>query len=190
MKRLRACNHSIAGPVMTSTTEHSTPPDTLDSLLGIAPGSPLHTVRHARDKVALATQGSQDLFFAPTLEHNLSLNERLWVAYYATLLSLQSTLSEHYLSQLQATGAQASVLADVSASRIDLLESPRLAAILRFTRTLIESPVHGDQSALQALQHQGLSTAEIVVLAQLIAFLSYQVRLAAGLDALKSAGAV
>ncbi|RMV27783.1 hypothetical protein ALP14_01174, partial [Pseudomonas amygdali pv. myricae] len=86
-------------------------------------------------------------------------------------------------------GAQASVLADVSASRIDLLEDPRLAAILRFTRTLIESPVHGDQSALQALQHEGLSTAEIVVLAQLIAFLSYQVRLAAGLDALKSAGA-
>ncbi|RMS43984.1 hypothetical protein ALP66_01573 [Pseudomonas amygdali pv. photiniae] len=174
---------------MTSTTEHSTPPDTLDSLLGIAPGSPLHTVRHARDKVALATQGSQDLFFAPTLEHNLSLSERLWVAYYATLLSLQPTLSEHYLSQLQATGAQASVLADVSASRIDLLEDPRLAAILRFTRTLIESPVHGDQSALHALQHEGLSTAEIVVLAQLIAFLSYQVRLAAGLDALKSAGA-
>ncbi len=47
---------------MTSTTEHSTPPDTLDSLLGIAPASPLHAIRHARDKVALATQGSQDLF--------------------------------------------------------------------------------------------------------------------------------
>lgn len=174
---------------MTSTTEHSTIPDVLDSLLGIAPGSPLHAVRHARDKVALATQGSQDLFFDPALAHNLSLNERLWVAYYATLLSAQPTLSGYYLAQLQAAGAEANVLADVDASQIDLLEDQRLAAILRFTRTLIESPVHGDQSALQALQHQKLSTAEIVVLAQLIAFLSYQVRLAAGLGALKSAGA-
>ncbi|KAA8697867.1 CMD domain protein [Pseudomonas caricapapayae] len=175
---------------MTLTTEYATTPDLLDDLTGIQAGSPLYAVRHARDKVALATQGSQDLFFDPGLEHNLSLSERLWVAYYATLLSLQPTLSEHYLSQLQALGAQASVLADVNASRIDLLKDPRLAAILHFTRTLIESPVDGDQSALQALQHQGLNTAEIVVLAQLIAFLSYQVRLAAGLGALKSAGAV
>ncbi|NYS41464.1 CMD domain protein, partial [Pseudomonas syringae pv. actinidiae] len=45
------------------------------------------------------------------------------------------------------------------------------------------------KAALQALQLQGLSTAEIVVLAQLIAFLSYQVRLAAGLTAIQSAGA-
>ncbi|WP_408005485.1 LysR substrate-binding domain-containing protein [Pseudomonas huanghezhanensis] len=35
----------------------------------------------------------------------------------------------------------------------------------------------------------GLSTAEVVVLAQLVAFLSYQMRLAAGLGALLSAGA-
>lgn len=47
---------------MTSITEHSTTPDVLDSLLDIAPGSPLHAVRHARDKVSQATQGSQDLF--------------------------------------------------------------------------------------------------------------------------------
>ena len=59
---------------------------------------------------------------------------------------------------------------------------------LNFTRTLIESPVHGDQAALQALQDVGLSTEEIVVLAQLVAFMSYQVRLAAGLGALLSAG--
>ncbi|MDU8431647.1 CMD domain protein [Pseudomonas syringae pv. actinidifoliorum] len=171
------------------TTEHSNTPDLLDNLLGIDPGSPLHTVRHARDKVAAATQGSQALFFDPALADNLPLRERLWVAYYATQLSAQPTLTTYYLQQLREVGVAASVLADVDANRIDLLEDPRLAAILCFTRTLIESPVHGDQRALQALQLQGLSTAEIVVLAQLIAFLSYQVRLAAGLTAIQSAGA-
>lgn len=174
---------------MTSTAEHPTTPDLLDDLLAIEPGSSLHTVRHARDKVASATQGSQALFFDPALDNDLSLSERLWVAYYATRLSGQSTLSAHYLAQLEDAGIEPAALAHVNAGHIERMEDPRLAAILHFTRTLIESPVHGDQRALQALQQQGLATAEIVVLAQLIAFLSYQVRLASGLTALKSAGA-
>ncbi len=174
---------------MTLTTEIHPQPDLLDSLLNIAPGSPVHQIRHAREKVASATQGSQDLFFDPALDNDLSLSERLWVAYYAARLGEQATLTAHYLKQLQALGTKASVLADVDAGAIDVLDDARLAAILRFTRTLIESPVHGDQAALLTLQHEGLSTAEIVVLAQLIAFMSYQVRLAAGLAALHSAGA-
>lgn len=174
---------------MTSTAEQLSSPDMLDQLLDIQPGTPLHAVRHARDKVASATQGSQDLFFDPALENNLSLNERLWVAYYAARLTPNAALSEHYLTQLQAVGVDDSLLAAVDCGAMDTLENPRLAAILHFTRTLIESPVHGDQAALQALQQQALSTEEIVVLAQLIAFLSYQVRLAAGLGALLSAGA-
>ncbi|WP_163017446.1 CMD domain-containing protein [Pseudomonas viridiflava] len=171
------------------TTEIHPQPDLLDSLLNIAPGSPVHQIRHAREKVASATQGSQNLFFDPALDNDLSLSERLWVAYYAVRLGEQATLTAHYLKQLQALGTKASVLADVDAGAIDVLDDARLAAILRFTRTLIESPVHGDQAALLTLQHEGLSTAEIVVLAQLIAFMSYQVRLAAGLAALHSAGA-
>lgn len=174
---------------MNSTAEHIATPDLLDSLLDIQPGTHLHSVRHARDKVASATQGSQDLFFDPALDNTLSLTERLLVAYYAARLTPNPTLTAHYLNQLRALGVDESVLATVDAGSVELLDNPRLTAILHFTRTLIESPVHGDQAALQALQFEGLSTAEIVVLAQLIAFLSYQVRLAAGLNALLSAGA-
>lgn len=174
---------------MTSTAERTASPDLLDSLLDIQPGTPLHAVRHARHKVASATQGSHELFFDPALENNLSLSERLWVAYYAARLTPHVTLTAHYLEQLQALGVDESVRTAIESGAIETLKDARLRAILGFTRTLIESPVHGDQAALQALQHEGLSTAEIVVLAQLIAFLSYQVRLAAGLGALLSAGA-
>lgn len=173
---------------MTSTADPIAAPDLLDRLLEIQPGTPLHAVRHAREKVASATQGSQDLFFDPELENNLSLSERLWVAYYAARLTPQATLTAHYLEQLQVLGVDEPVRAAVDSGAIETLNDARLRAILSFTRTLIESPVHGDQAALQALQQEGLSTAEIVVLAQLIAFLSYQVRLAAGLGALRSAG--
>ena len=163
-------------------------PDVLDRLLGIEPGSALHRVRHARDKVASATQGSQDLFFAPELPGNLSLTERLWVAYYAARLTPHTTLAAHYLAQLHAEGVEPLSVASVDTGSLNALSDARLRGILHFTRTLIESPVHGDQAALQALQNVGLSTEEIVVLAQLVAFMSYQVRLAAGLGALLSAG--
>jgi uncharacterized protein YciW len=174
---------------MTSTTELEALPDLLDRLLDIQPGTPLHAVRHARDKVASATQGSQALFFDPALKSALSLRERLWVAYYAARLTPNATLMAHYLAQLQALTVDDALLAAVDAGAIETLDDARLAAILRFARTLIQAPVHGDQAALQALQRQGLSTEEIVVLAQLVAFLSYQVRLAAGLGALLCAGA-
>ncbi|WP_080564255.1 peroxidase-related enzyme, partial [Achromobacter xylosoxidans] len=61
---------------------------------------------------------------------------------------------------------------------------PRLAAILEFTRKLIEKPVEGDEAALKTLPAAGVSTPAVVTLSQLVAFLSYQVRLVAGLQAM------
>ncbi|WP_426112798.1 CMD domain-containing protein [Pseudomonas sp. DSP3-2-2] len=173
---------------MNSTVEHTVVPDVLDDLLGIAPGSHLRQVRHARDKVVAATQGSHALFFNAQLQDGLPLNERLLVAYYTSRLTPNELLTGYYLEQLQALNIDQALLAQIDADALASLGAPRLQAVLGFTRTLILSPVEGDQQALQVLQQAGLSTAEIVVLAQLIAFLSYQVRLAAGLSALSSAG--
>ena len=170
---------------MNSTAE---PVDVLDDLLGIAPGTSLHTVRHARDKVLAATQGSHEQFFAAQFDDSLALSERLLVAYYASRLTPNPLLAGYYLEQLQALDVDPAQLGPVESGQLVKLGDSRLQAILVFTKTLIESPVEGDQQALHALRQAGLSTAEIVVLAQLIAYLSYQVRLAAGLGALLSAG--
>ena len=58
--------------------------------------------------------------------------------------------------------------------------------MLGFTRTLVRNPVEGDREALNALLAAGLETIDVVTLGQLIAFISYQVRLAAGLSALQA----
>ena len=65
----------------------------------------------------------------------------------------------------------------------------RLAAILRFAHTLTTDPVKADKAALLRLKESGLSTPEIVTLAQLIAFISYQTRVVAGLRAMQKAEA-
>ena len=57
--------------------------------------------------------------------------------------------------------------------------------MLEFTRKLIENPVEGDEAALKTLPAAGVSTPAVVTLSQLIAFLSYQTRLVAGLVAMK-----
>ncbi|HYR15974.1 MAG TPA: hypothetical protein VEQ67_17425, partial [Mycobacterium sp.] len=62
--------------------------------------------------------------------------------------------------------------------------SPRLQAILRHTDLLATQPRRARPDDLQALADAGLSTTEIVTLSQVIAFVSFQVRVIAGLQLL------
>lgn len=164
-------------------------PDVLDTLLEITAGSAVHEARQFRHKVLAATQSSYELFFAAHLADGLSQAERLLVAYHACLLTPQPLLAAHYLERLQAIGVAAEQLSAVASGAIEALGEPRLQAVLAFTGTLIQAPVEGDRHALAALHEAGLSTPEIVTLAQLVAFMSYQVRLASGLLAMQAAGA-
>jgi uncharacterized protein YciW len=56
--------------------------------------------------------------------------------------------------------------------------------MLHFAATLTTDPRRGDRAALERLRAAGLDDAAIVALAQLVAFLSYQLRVVAGLRAL------
>ena len=161
--------------------------DVVDQVAGLSDGSATHALRHAREKVATATQGSYDALFGPALPGRLTLGERLLVALYACRLTPAPELAEHYRARLADTPVDANALQAVEHGDVDTLADPRLRAILTFTRTLIERPIEGDRDALLRLPAGGLATADVVTLAQLIAFLSYQTRLVAGLRALREA---
>ena len=64
---------------------------------------------------------------------------------------------------------------------------PRLAAALEHTHLLVFRPRDASAAALQALLDAGWSTTDIVTLSQLVAFLSFQIRVVAGLRALAAA---
>ncbi|HKR41798.1 MAG TPA: CMD domain protein [Paraburkholderia sp.] len=163
---------------------YDTDDDIIDRVADLAPDSATHALRHQRAKVVEATQGSYDALFDPALD-GLTLVERLLVALYASRLAPSPALVAHYRAELAAHEVDAATLAAVTTGAPEDLSAPRLRAILAFTRTLIENPVAGDKAALQTLPAAGLTTPAVVVLAQLIAFLSYQTRLVAGLQALK-----
>jgi uncharacterized peroxidase-related enzyme len=160
--------------------------DIVDQLVGLTPGTSTFDVRHKRDKVAAATQGSYDALFDPALP-GLPLADRLLVALYATRITPSPLLAAHYRARAVEAGVPAADIAVAESGKPADAADPCLAAILEFTRKLIEKPVEGDEAALKTLPAAGVATPAVVTLSQLIAFLSYQTRLVAGLVAMKAA---
>ena len=160
--------------------------DVIDAAVPLAPDQATWALRRQRDKVVAATQGSYDAMFSSAVE-GLSVTERLLVALHACRVSKADSLATHYRDRLAAEGADRGVTEAVDSGKP--VADARLRAVLAFTGKLIERPIEGDRAAVQSLADSGLSTSAIVALSQLIAFLSYQIRLAAGLKALAAAEA-
>ncbi|MFM0370384.1 CMD domain protein [Paraburkholderia aspalathi] len=173
---------------LASPTQAATPSgaDTIDTLAGLQAGSPLAAIRHARDKVALHTQRSEDALFDPALP-DLSLQERLFAAWYAARLSLASDLADAYAAKLIPLGAQPTAFDAIEAGTLDSATDARLIAILSHVKLLTIKPVEARPEHLQTLQQAGITTRGIVALSQLIAFVTYQLRVVAGLKALRAA---
>ncbi|MFM9925832.1 CMD domain protein [Variovorax sp. H27-G14] len=155
--------------------------DVIDTAVALAPDHPTWALRRQREKVVAATQASHDAMFSPAVE-GLTVQERLLVALHACRVSKAHSLAAHYRERLVAEGADSGLIAAVESG--GPVPDARLQAVLVFTGKLIERPIDGDRAAVQSLADSGLSTPAIVAMSQLIAFLSYQIRVAAGLKAL------
>jgi uncharacterized protein YciW len=149
--------------------------DVVDRAAGLTPDDPLHTARRFRAKVVEATEASHDALLRQPVE-GVSTADRLRVAQHVCTIAGAASLARHYAEML--AGAH-----DFAAP-----PSPASAAMLRFAAALITDPRLGDRAALDALRHAGLGDAAIVALAQLVAFLSYQLRVVAGLQAMHASG--
>jgi uncharacterized protein YciW len=147
--------------------------DVIDRAVGLAPGDPLHAARRFRAKVVEATQASHDALLQQPVD-GLSTEDRLRVAAHVCTLAGATALARHYEALLAAAPGR------------DAAPSPALPAMLDFAAALTTDPREGDRAAIEALRRAGLGDAAIVALAQLVAFLSYQLRVVAGLQAMRA----
>ncbi len=145
--------------------------DVMDAAAGLVPGQALHAARHFRSTVVEHTQASHDALLLEAVA-GLHTADRLRVAVHCCDTAGASALAAHYRSLLAVP------------ARAGEVPSPALPAMLKWAELLTREPRHGDRTALQDLRAAGLADAAIVALAQLVAFLSYQTRVAAGLRAL------
>jgi len=151
--------------------------DVIDRAAGLVPGDTLYAARRFRAKVIEATQASHDALLEQPVD-GLSTADRLRVAAHVCTIAGAASLAEHYEARLAADAGR------------DASSSPALPAMLQFAAALTTDPRRGDRAALERLKRAGLGDAAIVALAQLVAFVSYQLRVVAGLKAMRAAQGV
>jgi CMD domain protein len=193
--------------------------DVIDALAGIAPGSPLLALRAQRPQARENAQRSYRALFHPGDPDEASLAERHAVAMFVAGLHRQPDIATFYAAGLEghadlrphletevARGATHGPYGRFPAGPLSREDSvgpayrvdeaarpalgPRLSAALEHAHLLVFHPRDAHAPALQALLDAGWSNTGIVTLSQLIAFLSFQIRVIAGLRSLAAAPAI
>src|SRR5688500_4886246 len=99
---LSTCRAAVAVAATSAIHDkvHAMKTDLIDSIVGLQQShEALQALRHQRDKVAAATQGSYEALFDEQLQ-GISLEERLLVALQACLLTPAPELAAHYRARL------------------------------------------------------------------------------------------
>jgi uncharacterized protein YciW len=156
--------------------------DTVDTLLGDAAPA-VAPLRSARPEVIVHTEGAHRALFQPKEPGGLSISDRRAVALRVAAVTLgpDAAAVAHYRSGLDPLAAERILDGRVT--------DPRLAAVLRHADLLTARPSAATAAHHQPLLEKGLAVADIVTLSQLIAYLSYQVRVVTGLAAIAATSA-
>lgn len=190
--------------------------DLVDTLVGIAPGSPLDAIRRSRDIARTNIEAADAALFKQGTDE-VGLRERLLVAAFATALTVPgSALAGHRLAALAASDAalvrglvasaegagpwgtyrepglahesDAREWWSVPATERAALGEP-LVAVLEHAHFLLLHPRDARPEVLQRLVDAGWSRAAIVTWSQLVSFVAFQTRLVAGLAVLAATAA-
>ena len=142
---------------------------------GISAESPLASVLSGRSDILELTEKSHDAALRPKQPGGLTHSERAALASRIALLNNEAVLARHYDGLI---GDANLAIADTG---FDGGSDVRLRAILRHTDMVAVDPKGATSGDISALQSVGINDADIVRLSELIAFVSYQIRVAAGL---------
>jgi CMD domain protein len=191
-----------------------TDPDIIDMLAGIAPGSPLALIRDRKPVTRQNAQASYKALFEPAEPRDVTIQERFALAAFVAGLHAQNEATAFYTAGLRRTSPTEAFVAAIAgeidrgrtvgpygaypegpltienvsgpiyqAAEADL--GPRLSAAFTHVHMLVFHPRDASPRSLQALLDAGWSNAGIVTISQLVAFLAFQIRAAAGLRTLR-----
>lgn len=166
---------------MAQTTDPPAAPDVINGLAGIAPDSRLARLRAQRPEAVQHAQGSATALLEPEDPAGVSRRERELIALRVAILTPSAPLAARHRARLRDLGVDEAVLAAVEGGPDNPALSPREAAILGHTDRLTLAPGAAQAAHIAELKAAGLEPRDIVTIAQLIALLSFQVRVLAGL---------
>lgn len=189
--------------------------DVLNQIVGVEPGGALDRLRALRPQAKAHAQGAYEALFEPADASHMSLDERRAVALFTALLHEVEAGAEFYAQGIapqlaQAVRAEAEAAAGTGpygsfahAATAESEPGPvyapsddavavlgeKLAAGLAHAHLLTLHPRDAAREHMQTLLDAGWTSTGIVTLSQLVAFLSFQLRVAHGLVVLKRVGA-
>ena len=184
--------------------------DAIDSLIGVEPDSFLDTIRRRKPITRDNAQASFDALFASTDLAEMSAVERAAVGYFVALLHQDQRAigfyrkmlpDAHLAAALSAEGERAAGSGPYGSfppGQLSKDDEPgpiyevrdratigdRLTAALEHVHMLVFHLRDAAPAHMRALEAAGWSATGIVTLSQLVSFLSFQLRVAAGLRAL------
>jgi CMD domain protein len=186
--------------------------DVIDRLAGVEHDSPVHALRDQRKDARLNAQKSYDALFAPDSPSGVTLAERHAVAAFEAGLHRDAGALAFYklglsdpdvadaISEEAARGAATGPFGSYPRGPLSVEDKigptyrvsqvnretlgERLSLALEHAHLLVFHPRDANPAALQALLDGGWSTTDIVTLSQLVAFLTFQIRVVVGLRAL------
>jgi CMD domain protein len=191
-----------------------TNPDIIDTLAGLTPASRLAQIRDRKPITREQAQSSYRALFEAAEESDVTPRERFAVATFVAGLHDQAEPAAFYADRLIRTAPPETLLTaltaeidrghatgpygaypkgkltkeDVAGPNYTVTHTealgPRLSAALAHVHMLVFHPRDANPQALQRLLDAGWSNAGIVTLSQLVAFLAFQIRAAAGLRTL------
>jgi CMD domain protein len=190
--------------------------DVVDELVGVREGDALDELRRRRPVTREQLQASHDALFAPVDDTAFPVAERLLVAAFATRSTADDATARFYVDAAHSAdaGRAAVVLAEASAAATagpfgayreeglraassdgrryaagaDVRDAlgDRVAAALTHAHLLTFRPREADDADQSRLLEAGWTPDGIVTLSQLLSFLAFQQRVAAGLRAIRS----
>ncbi len=154
--------------------------DVIATVVGIQADSDLARLVAGRADIMTLTQLTHDAALIPQDPGGLSYAERAAFACRIAKLNKDEAFAAHFTALLHKAGASETT-ARIADQRFDGGGDPRLEALIRHADLVAESPKTATRCDVEQLQGAAIADADIVRLSELVAFVSYQIRVAAGL---------
>jgi len=158
--------------------------DAIDRAVGLNAEDALYGTRRLRPEFVDGAEQCRISVLAPNDDQGLAPDVRLALAQRMAQLNNDAALQQDYQTQLAALQPSEALLA-LAAGATELPEP--LATIARHADLITQQPMHATEQHIRLLEQAGLSNSQIVALSELIAFINFQTRVAAGLRLLRSA---
>ncbi len=150
----------------------------IETLASVRPGTALADAMEKRAEILRLSEAAHDAVVLPRDPGGLSLGLRAALAARMARQNRNAALADHYDTLVARADEPATApLADPEAT----VTEPRVAEIVRHADRLTVAPRDATQAHIEALRQVGVTDADIVRLAELAAFVNYQVRVLAGL---------